>query len=161
MIPFGRSVYLWRLERDLTQEGLARKAGLPRPTVSDVERGVMEPSLRTIRRLADALQVRPGLLVDGLCPGQENAVPLGREAMERIAEAVLGRARPAGAFEKALVPLLKEQFSHRWCLAGISGRLRGSRRRTRRSWLLLKSLLTPAEFKSLISRVEKHASIFP
>jgi len=41
----------------LTQEELANQSGLQRSYVSDVERGVRNPSLDSIERLAGALQV--------------------------------------------------------------------------------------------------------
>ena len=51
---FGKSVQAARLERGWSQDELAEKAGVSRPTVSRVELG-QEPSMRTARRLATAL----------------------------------------------------------------------------------------------------------
>ena len=61
----GRNVRALRRERALSQESLADSAGLGRRQVSEIERAVANPSLETIAKLAMALQVRPGELLDG------------------------------------------------------------------------------------------------
>ena len=151
MFPFGDTVLSWRLRRGLTQEELARRARVPRPNLSAIERGRREVSLRTIRALALALDVRPGVLVDGIAPGEEEA-PLSREAMERIADAVVRKGALADANEQALV----EQVNHL-----VGSRLRASRagrkgvrpsRRSDRAWLSL-SRYPPAVIQSLVDRI--------
>ena len=52
-----------RLYRELTQEGLARKAGLSRVAVGKIERGEVVPQGRTLDALAKALGVPGGELV--------------------------------------------------------------------------------------------------
>lgn len=47
----------------LTQAALARKAGLAQVYVLHLEQGVRVPSLTTIWKLADALDVEPGRLL--------------------------------------------------------------------------------------------------
>ena len=51
-----------REQRGMSQEDVARKAKLQRVSVSRIERGVHEPSLTTLERIAKALGVR--LVVD-------------------------------------------------------------------------------------------------
>ena len=57
-----------RLERQrqaLTQEELAHRAGITRLAVSQLERGLVQPRPPTLRKLAEALGIKPaGLLVD-------------------------------------------------------------------------------------------------
>jgi len=53
----GYKVRKWRNARALSQAALATRAGVRRPTVSDIERGVVEPQPSTIRALARALRV--------------------------------------------------------------------------------------------------------
>ena len=50
----------------LTQEELADKAGVSRLTVSRIESGRVEPYPKTIRRLAEVLDVKPSDLMDPL-----------------------------------------------------------------------------------------------
>ena len=44
----------------LTQDALAKKAGISRDTLNQIERGKQKPSFLTIRKLAKALGVEPG-----------------------------------------------------------------------------------------------------
>lgn len=53
----GRNVRLLRKASGLSQEELAFRAGLKRSYLSDLERGVRNPSVRAVERLARALQV--------------------------------------------------------------------------------------------------------
>jgi transcriptional regulator with XRE-family HTH domain len=51
----GSKIREWRKERALTLEALARAVGLSTGYVSQVERGLANPSLETLKRLADAV----------------------------------------------------------------------------------------------------------
>lgn len=62
---FGKKVRALRLERGLTQEGLAELASLHRNYVGSVERGERNVSLDNINALAVALEVTPAHLLDG------------------------------------------------------------------------------------------------
>lgn len=53
----GRQVKKLRKEQDITQEELARRAGIGRATVSRLERGEREPSFRTLMKISHALRV--------------------------------------------------------------------------------------------------------
>jgi transcriptional regulator with XRE-family HTH domain len=56
---------LERQRQALTQEELANRAGITRLAVSQLERGLAQPRLPTLRKLAEALGIKPtGLLVD-------------------------------------------------------------------------------------------------
>lgn len=46
-----------RVEKMLSQEELHKKSGVARDTISRLERGAGQAQYRTIRRLADALEV--------------------------------------------------------------------------------------------------------
>lgn len=54
---FGRQLQHLRIERSLTQEQLAVKAGLARVYLTKLESGQHDPSLSTLVRLARALRV--------------------------------------------------------------------------------------------------------
>lgn len=63
---FGENLRSARYGAGLSQAHLAERAGIGRTAVSAYERGEREPSLRTILRLARALEVPAGTLVRGL-----------------------------------------------------------------------------------------------
>src|SRR6266700_81765 len=73
MLPFGETLLAWRLARGMSQAELAQAARMSRPNLSAVERGDREVTLRTLRRLALALDVRPGILADGVAPAASAA----------------------------------------------------------------------------------------
>jgi XRE family transcriptional regulator of biofilm formation len=55
----------WRRERGLTQEELAKKAGVTKFYISQLETGIRHnPSLPVLRRLAKALGVSAGELLE-------------------------------------------------------------------------------------------------
>ena len=60
---FGRAVRRLREERGWSQEQLAEHADLNRGYVGDLERGRAMPSLATLTKLADALELRPSALI--------------------------------------------------------------------------------------------------
>lgn len=159
MVPFGDAVLLWRLQRGLTQEELARRAGVPRPNLSAIERGQREVSLKTVRALAVALGVRAGVLVDGVIPQEEEAPgELSREAMERIADAVVGKTVLAEAKEQALADHLKCLVRSRLRAAGHGPK--GAVRLGRvsdRAWLSL-SRYPEAAIESLVARILERLS---
>jgi transcriptional regulator with XRE-family HTH domain len=59
-----------RLEKGLTQQALAKKAGMSYTFLSNVERGKADPSLTTLKRLAAALGVTVSQLVKERKDGQ-------------------------------------------------------------------------------------------
>ena len=61
----GRNVRALRRQREWSQEELADNAGLDRTYVSQIERALGNPSLESIMKIALALQVKPGELLDG------------------------------------------------------------------------------------------------
>lgn len=53
----GMNIRLERIKRSISQEGLADMAGLARSTMGIVERGEQSPSLQTITKIANALNI--------------------------------------------------------------------------------------------------------
>jgi len=151
MLPFGETVLAWRLARALTQADLARAARIPRPNLSAIERGDREVTLKTLRALALALDVRPGVLADGIPPVAAKRA-LSRTRLERIARAAARGARAGDAREAALAGHLRQALSAR---IGVE-----SKRRPRRSlaaadraYFLLRTSESPAVVSSLVDRV--------
>jgi len=63
---FGRNLRRVRRREDLTQEGVARRAGLHRTEIGRLENGERVPRIDTLVRLADSMAVPPGELLDGI-----------------------------------------------------------------------------------------------
>ncbi len=65
LTAFGQNVARLRTERGLSQDSLAEKAEVDRTYLSGIERGVRNPGIKTVIRLARALKTT----VDELCKG--------------------------------------------------------------------------------------------
>lgn len=59
---FGSAVRQHRLLLRLSQEDLADRSGLDRTYISGVERGIRNPTLQVMQKLADALGIRLDVL---------------------------------------------------------------------------------------------------
>lgn len=66
MQDFGNRVREVRAERDISQEELARRAGLHRTAISFIERAERSATLETVEKLARALRVEPADLMPPL-----------------------------------------------------------------------------------------------
>ncbi|MDB5409652.1 MAG: family transcriptional regulator [Rhodospirillales bacterium] len=62
----GLNVRKFRLQRAWSQEQLAFECDLHRTYVSGVERGIRNPTILILNKIATALQVSPGKLLDDL-----------------------------------------------------------------------------------------------
>jgi len=60
----GKNLARIRREKGITQERLQELSGLDRGYISGVERGVRNPSIRNIEKLAKALKVKVSDLTD-------------------------------------------------------------------------------------------------
>jgi transcriptional regulator with XRE-family HTH domain len=67
----GKTLAMLRRKADLSQTGLAERAGIGRAEISTIERGLREPRLETLLRLAGGL----GQPLGRLCEGIEWEVP--------------------------------------------------------------------------------------
>ncbi len=61
----GRNLKKHREEAGLSQEALALECGLYRTYVSGVERGVRNPTIVVLAKLAEPLGISPARLLDG------------------------------------------------------------------------------------------------
>ena len=161
MITFGDNILLWRLHRSFSQERLAALSGLPRPNLSDIEKGKRDVTLSTIRSLANALKVSPGTLVNAEPPKPEQwKENLPRESMERIANSVARGIYPGDPVERHIAALLKEVLQ--CSLQSVQTRKRHlplPGRKSDRAWLLLRALYTAEILNSLIMRTLEHAEL--
>jgi transcriptional regulator with XRE-family HTH domain len=65
LTEFGRNVSRLRSDAGLSQDKLAEKADLDRTYLSGIERGVRNPGIKSVLRIARALDVS----LDKLCKG--------------------------------------------------------------------------------------------
>lgn len=63
-MAFGRVLRAARKEAKMSQEQLALAAGVERNFVSLIERGINQPTIRSVFKLADALRMSPARLVE-------------------------------------------------------------------------------------------------
>lgn len=75
----GNNVKHWRTKRGYSQEELAFRSELHRTYVSAVERGIRNPTVLIVGKLAAALGVRPVLLLDDYA-GSTDDVILGADS---------------------------------------------------------------------------------
>ena len=61
---FGKVLRALRVERGLSQETLALEAGVQRNYVSLIERGINQPTIMIIFKLATALEIKPSQIVE-------------------------------------------------------------------------------------------------
>jgi len=90
----ARNLVSLRHTRSLTQDGLAKAAGVPRSTIANLESGVGNPSLAVLVKVAGAL----GVPIDELLASPRAMVR--RWAADEVASRVKGR----GVSIRALVP---------------------------------------------------------
>ena len=81
----GYHVMTWRRRQGLTQAHLAERANLSRPYLSRLEKGNSDPALSSLRRLALALGISVGQLIEEL-PSEKT---LSRDEMDRLARGAL------------------------------------------------------------------------
>lgn len=66
LVSFGRNVARAREAKGLSQDKLAEKADLDRTYVSGIERGVRNPDIKTVIRIAKALNTSLAELCKGV-----------------------------------------------------------------------------------------------
>lgn len=156
MFPIGRTILLWRMERKLSQAELARTSGIPRPNLSVIEQGGRDVTLTTLRRLALALGVAPGILADGI-PPPAGPHPWTREGLDRLARYLAGEKIRLSPDEKDTAELLKPLVQTK--MTGSSSPSRASWRRSARTeekcLARIKSRFRREELRSLLNRLEK------
>lgn len=62
----GRNVRAARKDRDMSQEEVERRAGLHGGTISMIEADKRDPQVSTVMRVAEALEVPPGWLLEDI-----------------------------------------------------------------------------------------------
>ena len=73
-LQFGSHLKQLRLQRKLTQEALAERAGLAVDSIRRIERGAFSPSLDTLGKLTEGLELSLSTLFDGAESAHSNRV---------------------------------------------------------------------------------------
>jgi transcriptional regulator with XRE-family HTH domain len=60
---FGKTLKRYRLQQKLSQEKLAELADLDRTYISQIERGLKSPSIKSLISLAQALHIKAHVLI--------------------------------------------------------------------------------------------------
>jgi transcriptional regulator with XRE-family HTH domain len=158
MLTLGQTILIWRSSRGLSQSQLAQKAGLSRPNLSQIESGKRDVTVGTLRRIAFALQVNPGTLVDGEAPGIKKGEKLSRQKMELLAAAVADGLELQGQDGQRVADLAVITRSQRSALTGAPSSHRRGIRRENAAWLRLKATCSPEELQSLVRRITERVS---
>jgi len=81
LFPLGKALQARRLERKLTQEQLAQRAGVPYTTLTKLESGVIKnPSVQAVSKLARALEISlDSLLVPHVFAGEDCGLEIWRD----------------------------------------------------------------------------------
>jgi transcriptional regulator with XRE-family HTH domain len=152
-------VMAWRRDKGLTQEALAGRAHLTRAYVSRLEGGGIDPSLSSLRRIAEALRMGVGRLLEE-APRPKR---LSREALDQLARAALepgakdARSLPAA---RILAQLIQERRRALGLYAPRKRRLHrqrvGAGTHAAR-WL--RASLGENQWQALLKRIDKLASL--
>lgn len=116
----GEMVRSMREKCGLSMRELARRAGVSQPFLSQIERGVSAPSMVTIYRLAEALDILPGALLPALTPARVTVVRADEGRSIPVAnrdDAAVGRAilmQPANPLEVIEYRIAPGQYVEEW-----------------------------------------------
>lgn len=157
MQPIGSAIHCWRIEKGLTQEDLARDSGISRPNLSAIEQGSRDLTVRTLRRIAGALGINPGALVDGIGPKPQFApLNMNRHSIDRVARLASGQALRATKRERKVAFALASIMKSKIRPQGIKQRRIRTARSENETTKRLKAELGPKTLNHLIRRVGKN-----
>lgn len=124
MLLFSENLKAWRTSKGFTQEELAQRSHIPRPNLVALEQGRRECTLTTLHRLAYALGVSSGTLLDQ-GPKEESFVEVDRHAIDDISRHILSN-QPIH-LKNYLVPIRNAALPHLKSLLRVAGIRRRSK----------------------------------
>ena len=153
-MTLGQVIYIWRSHRKMTQTELAQRSGVSRPNLSTLEQGGRDVTVATLRRIADALSVKPGTLIDDVLPDErELNQDWTREKLDRIAKWVSGVKVPLSKEERKFAIILKTLVKRK---IGQKGAIHSRTSRDENiKWILLKQQFGERSVTNLLSRIDK------
>lgn len=157
MSALGQTIQFWRSHKRLTQSELARRSGVSRPNLSAIEQGGRDLTLGTLRRIASALSVSPGTLVDGVGPKTLYApISTDRHSLDRIARLAAGQTPRSSPKERRIADALSFVMKSKTGWKGVKRTRRRTGRSENETLLRLKTEMGPDLLKYLVRRVEKN-----
>ena len=149
MLEIGFSIYYYRLEKGMTQTELARKAGVPQPNLSNIEKGKKDITLTTLKRLSLALEVPAAILIDeGAGADKSGKIQFGREMLEKLAKRI---AVSDGTMLGGKADEIVRLFS---LLLPARSRQKPSSAEVQRAWIQLRKRLSADEIRAIYQRVQ-------
>lgn len=91
MVIFYKNLKAWRFFKGFTQEELSQRSGVSRPNLVALEQGRRECTLSTLNRLAYALGISPGRLLDEQ-PLEKPFTKINRHEIDLVARSLLNRS---------------------------------------------------------------------
>jgi len=162
IMKFGFHLLAWRHAKNLTQEKLAQKVGCPRPYLSRLERDEVDPSLSLVRRMAVALDISVGDLVEN------RPVPplFSREKLDHLAREAL-RPHVRSLQNNPMVRSLSRALQKRRAALGCY-QPRGQAQEKRSAinyrginvFRRVRAELGERQYQALLKRIDKHAAMF-
>lgn len=149
----------WRVHRGFSQAELAEAAGLTRAYVSRVESGRADPSLSVLMKLASALKVSVGTLLEELPKTPEPT----SDELDTLARGVYHPGQ-AGVRNHPHIRTLARLFQDRRAALGLYRPRKGSCSRSQRqgaghqSVRKLRAALGEKTWAALLRRIDKHAA---
>ncbi len=145
MNRIAQNIYLYRLERGLSQKDLAVQSGVPQPNISQIEKG-RDFKISTLYKIAAALDVMPDALIHGVKPLTINKQKFfQRGAIEKF------------AFNLANQDKAQNQTDVSRILSLLLSHKRPTKKRTDLSWMKLKQTFSRDEINTILSRFNKAA----
>jgi len=142
----------WRRAKGLTQAALARLAHVPQSALSEVENGRRDLSLRTLFKLAVALEMTPGTLLDKDPPW----LPLTRRQLDAVSRAaVTGRRNLPPAHRllaDACAAAMRPTIEAHAAAGAARSRMRGAR-----SIRAAEQRFGQETVRAILERIDRHA----
>ncbi len=158
MNPVGQTISFWRMKKGLTQAIVAKRSGVSRPNLSAIEQGARDLTVQTLRRIAAALGVTPGTLVDGFRSEPMDAPEKrDRYSLDRIARIGAGQSLKSSGAERRIAQDLASIMKSKTQNHAEKKNANNIRSQSAAIWRL-KTEIGPAVFRHLIRRVEKNLS---
>lgn len=143
----------WRRAKGLTQAALAARTGLSQAAVSEIECGRRDVSLRTVFRMAVALDVTPGTLLDADPPRAR----LDRQEADAVARAVVTGARDLPPAQRRLADACAAAMRPTLEACGAPGAVR-ARRRGARALRAAEQRFGAEAVRNVLQRIDRHAA---